>query len=148
MMKPVLLLRIASVLTFIHAALHTFGGVFGKVTPGPATVAVQAMRLNQFLVMGHTRSYWDFYRGLGLAVTILLTAEAVVFWQLSSLAKTDSRRLRPILAVFVTAYLVFAVNSYAYFFPGPVIVETLIAILLGLAIVTASSTAVAEVTTA
>ena len=106
------------------------------------------MRLNQFLVMGHTRSYWDFYRGLGLAVTILLTAEAVVFWQLSSLAKTDSRRLRPILAVFVTAYLVFAVNSYAYFFPGPVIVETLIAILLGLAIVTASSTAVAEVTTA
>jgi hypothetical protein len=45
MMKPVLFLRIASVLTFIHAALHTIGGVFGKVTPGPATVAVQAMRI-------------------------------------------------------------------------------------------------------
>lgn len=147
-MKPVLFLRIASVLTFIHAALHTIGGVFGKVTPGPATVAVQAMKMNQFMVMGDMRSYWDFYRGMGLAVTICLTAEAVVFWQLSSLAKTDARRLRSILTVFAAAYLVFAVNSYAYFFLGPVITEILIAVFLGLAIVTANSTAVAKVTTA
>jgi hypothetical protein len=147
-MKPVLFLRIASVLTFIHAALHTIGGVFGKVTPGAATVAVQAMRMNQFLVMGYMRSYWDFFRGMGLAVTIFLTAEAVVFWQLSSLAKTDARRLRPILAVFAASYIVFAVNSYAYFFLAPVITELLIAVLLALAIATASSTAVADVTTA
>lgn len=147
-MTPVLFLRIASVVTFIHAALHTIGGVFGKATPGPATVAVQAMRMNQFLLMGHMRSYWDFYRGMGLAVTIFLTAEAVVFWQLSSLAKTDARRLRPVLAVFVAAYLVLAVNSYAYFFWGPVITEILIAVLLSLAMVTAKSTAAAEAPTA
>lgn len=144
-MKPVLFLRIASVLTFIHAALHTIGGVFGKVAPGPATVAAQAMRMNQFLAMGHLRSYWDFYRGLGLAVTIFLTAEAIVFWQLSLLAKTDARRLRSILAVFAAAYIVFAVDSYECFFLGPVIAELLIAMLLGLAIVTASSTVTAEV---
>ena len=59
-MRPVLLLRIAAVLTFIHAVLHTIGGVFGKVEPGPATIAVQAMKMNQFLLMGHTRSFWDF----------------------------------------------------------------------------------------
>lgn len=143
-MKSVLFLRIASVLTFIHAALHTIGGVFGKVTPGPATVAVQAMRVNQFLVMGNTRSYWEFYRGFGLAVTIFLTAEAIVFWQLSSLAKTNARRLRSIMAVFAAAYIVFAVNSYAYFFIAPVITEILIAVFLGLAIATAKSTAAAE----
>jgi hypothetical protein len=85
---------------------------------------------------------------MGLAVTIFLTAEAVVFWQLSSLAKTDARRLRPILAVFAASYIVFAVNSYAYFFLAPVITELLIAVLLALAIATASSTAVADVTTA
>jgi hypothetical protein len=143
-MKPVLFLRIASVLAFIHAALHTIGGVFGKATPGPATVAVQAMKMNQFLVMGNTRSYWDFYRGMGLAVTICLTAEAVVFWQLSSLAKTDAPRLRSILAVFAAAYIVFAVNSYAYFFIAPVITEILIAVFLGLAIATTRSTVAAE----
>ena len=142
-MKPVLFLRIAAVLTFIHAVLHTIGGVFGGVDPGPAATAVQAMKINQFLVMGHTRSYWDFYRGMGLAVTIFLTAEAVVFWQLGSLAKTDARRLRPILATFLVAYVALAVNSYAYIFLPPVIVEILIAACLGLAIVTAKSQAAA-----
>jgi hypothetical protein len=53
MMKPVLFLRIAAVLTFIHAVLHTIGGVFGKPGTGPATVAVQAMKMNQFFLMGH-----------------------------------------------------------------------------------------------
>jgi hypothetical protein len=137
-MKPTLFLRIAAVLTFIHAVLHTIGGVFGKTEPGPA-VAVQAMKMNQFLLMGHTRSFWDFYRGMGLAATISLTAEAILFWQLGSLAKTDAPRLRPILATFLVAYCVLAVNSYAYFFLGPVIAEIFIAGCLGMGIISARS---------
>jgi hypothetical protein len=143
MMKPALFLRIAAALTFIHAVLHTVGGVFGKAGPGPASTAVEAMKVNQFLLLGHIRSFWDFYRGFGLAVTISLTAEAVLFWQLSSLAKTDARHLRPILATFLVAYTVLAVNSYAYFFVGPVITEILIAACLGLAVVTANPHAAA-----
>ncbi len=127
MNKPWVWLRIAAVLTLIHAVLHTVGGVFGSVDPGPAAVAVQAMKVNQFLLLGHVRSYWDFYRGMGLGLTIFLTAEAIVFWQLASLAKSDSRRLRPVLMTFAIAYLVFSVNSYRYFFIAPVIVEVLIA---------------------
>jgi hypothetical protein len=142
-MKPVLFLRIASVLTFIHAVLHTIGGVFGKVEPGPAAVAVEAMKTNQFLLMGHIRSFWDFYRGMGLAVTIFLTAEAILFWQLASLAKTDAQRLRPIMATFLVAYTALTVNSYTYFFLGPVIFEILIVACLGLAIVTAKPEAAA-----
>jgi hypothetical protein len=143
MTKPTLFLRIAAVFTFIHALLHTIGGVFGEPGPGPAAAAVLAMKMNQFPVMGHTRSFWDFYRGLGLGVTIWLTAEAVLFWQLGSLAKTEALRLRPILATFLVAYATLAVNSYAYFFVGPVIAEILIAACLGLAIVTAKSQAAA-----
>lgn len=137
MTKPVLFLRIASVLTFIHAALHTIGGVFGKPGPGPATVAVTAMKANSFLLMGNMRTYWDFYRGFGLGITIFLTAEAFVFWQLSSLAKTEARRLKPVLITFFVAYAAFAVNSYCYFFTLPVIVEAVIAACLFSAIVTA-----------
>jgi hypothetical protein len=144
MMKPVLFLRIAAVLTFIHAVLHTAGGVFGEVGPGPAAIAVEAMKANQFLLMGKTRSYWEFYRGLGLVVTIMLTAEAVLFWLLGSLAKTEAPRLRPILGAFLVGYAALAVNSYAYFFLAPVIVEILIAACLGLAIVTAKPEAAAH----
>jgi hypothetical protein len=137
MNKPVLFLRIASILTLIHAVLHTVGGVFSEPGPGPESVAVTAMKVNQFLLMGNMRSYWHFYRGMGLAVTIFLTAEAVIFWQLGSLAKTDAVRLRPIMITFAIAYSVFAVNSYMYFFLGPVIAEILIVAFLVLAIVTA-----------
>jgi len=81
------------------------------------------------------RSYWDFYRGLGLVVSVFLTVEAVVFWQLGSLAKTDSLRLRPVLATFLMGYLSAAVVSFRYFFWAPVVTEVLIAACLGMAIV-------------
>jgi glycerol uptake facilitator-like aquaporin len=138
-MKAALWLHIAAVVTFVQAVAHTVGAVFGDPDPGPATVAVEAMRANQFVVMGHLRSYSDFYRALGLGVTIFLTAEAIVFWQLSSLAKTDARRLRPILVTFLVAYAALGVMSEIYLFVGPVIGEVLIAACLGMAIVGAGS---------
>ena len=70
-------------------------------------------------------------------MTISMTAEAIVFWQLGSLAKTHAARLRPIVATIAVAYLVIAVNSWCYFFQAPVIAELLIALCLILAIVTA-----------
>ncbi len=138
MTKPALFLRIAAVVTFVHAVLHTIGGVLSDPDPGPGAMAVQAMKMNQFPLLGHMRSYWDFYRGLGLGITILLTAEAILFWQLSSLAKGDAWRLRPILATFLVAYAAMAVNGYTYFFVWPVIAEIVIVACLGMAIVTAT----------
>jgi len=138
-MKPVVFLRIASVLTLIHSILHTIGGVFSEPDPGAAATAWAAMKANQFAVFGLTRSYFVFYRGLGLGITIFLTAEAIVFWQLGALAKTDAVRLRPVIATFMLAYLVFAGNSFAYFFYMPVIVEVVIAACLGMAIATAKT---------
>ena len=115
-MKTALFLRIASVLTLIHAALHTIGGVFGGAAPGVQQATVAVMKANEFQVMGAMRSYGDFYLGLGLVVSVFLTMEAVVFWQLGSLAKIDAVRLRPVLATFLVGYLCAAVVSYRYFF--------------------------------
>jgi hypothetical protein len=144
-MKPVIFLRIASVLTMIHAVLHTIGGVFGGAAPGVQQATVAEMKANEFAVMGVTRSYWDFYMGLGLVVSVFLTMEAIVFWQLGSLAKMDALRLRPVVATFLVGYLCAAVVSYRYFFAAPVIVEILIALCLGLAIASAKQVAAAGV---
>lgn len=142
-MKPVLFLRIASILTLIHAVLHTIGGVFGHIDPGAASVAVEAMKVNTFPLMGHTRSFWDFYRGMGIGVSISLTVEGVAFWLLGSLAKRHAALLRPILATFAVGYLALSLNSYTYFFLGPVITEILIAACLIFAIFTAKTQATA-----
>ncbi len=138
-MKPVVFLRIASVLTLIHSILHTIGGVFSSPDPGISATTWAAMKANEFTVFGLTRSYFLFYRGLGLGITIFLTAEAIVFWQLGTLVKRDAARLRPVIATFMVAYLVFAANSFLYFFYMPVIVEIVIAACLGMAIATAKA---------
>lgn len=143
-MKSAMFLRIASALTLLHSAMHTIGGVFGKPVPGLGAATRAVMQANFFHVLGVTRSYWEFYRGMGLGVTIFLTAEGIVFWMLGSLAKNDAEKLRPILWVFLGAYVVFAVNSYTYFFLGPVVAEILIAACLLGAIATAKPAVATE----
>ena len=92
-MKPAIFLRIASGLTLLHSILHTIGGVFGSPGPGVAAATEAVMRANYFPAFGQTRSYWEFYRGMGLGVTIFLTAEGLVFWLLASIAKKDAAQL-------------------------------------------------------
>ena len=138
-MKATVWLRIAAVLTLVHSVLHTVGGVFGKTPPGPASVAVAAMQANHFVFMGATRTFWDFQRGLGLAVTIFLTAEAIVFWLLGAVAKRDGAALRPVLAVFTLGYLAFAANSMVYFFTFAAVMELCIAACLLMAMVKAKA---------
>jgi uncharacterized membrane protein YhaH (DUF805 family) len=121
-------------LTLLHAVLHTIGGVYGKPEPGPQQTAVAAMKANQFPLMGATRSFWEFYRGMGLVVTIFLAALAVVLWQLSLLVRKDSYRLTPIYWTLLGAFLFMAADSYMYFFWPPVVVEIVIAAFLALAI--------------
>ena len=135
-MKPAICLRIASVLTLIHSVLHTVGGVFGKPAPGVATSVAASMR-SPFHVFGATRSYSDFYMGMGLGITIFLSTDALLLWLLASMAKENASRLRPLIAVFALGYLVFALNSYTFFFAAPVITELLIVACLIAAIVTA-----------
>jgi hypothetical protein len=132
-MRSTLFLRIASVLTLIHAVLHTIGGVFGKPT-GAQQAVVDVMKANEFLVMGVMRSFWSFYRGMGLAVSVALTVEAIVFWQLGSLAKRDPAGIRLVMMTFMVGYLCLAAVSSQYFFPAPVVTEVLIAACLGVAI--------------
>lgn len=133
-MQPMIWLRAASILTLIHSILHTVGGVFGEVPSGPAETAAAAMKVNTFVTMGVTRSYWQFYRGMGLGMTILLTLEAVALWLLGNVVRESDSDLRPVLAVFLVGYVAMAMNSWKYFFAAPVVVELLIAACIGGAI--------------
>jgi hypothetical protein len=92
------------------------------------------MKANTFVVMGHTRSLWAFYHGMGLAVTIFLTAEAIVFWVLGTLVRDSDTDLRDLLVVFVIGYMALAANSLRFFFYPPLIIELLIAACLVMAI--------------
>ena len=139
-MKTSTLLKIAAVLMFLYFAGHTAGAPW---TPGeaPADIAVvDAMKSDHFPVIGVSRSYWDFYFGFGLIISVMQLFQAIVLWQLGTLAKTDAARLRPIIAVFCASLVINAVLSWMYFFAIPVVTALLIAICLAIAFVSARRT--------
>ena len=132
-MKPKLFLRIGAVVAIVQAILHTIGGVYGTPEPGAAAAAVVAMKANHFAVTGLDRTYWDFFMGFGLGITVFLAIEGVVFWMLGSLAGKDGVDVRPILMAFVVGYAALAVLAYQYFFFAPLVCDALVALCLGLA---------------
>jgi hypothetical protein len=139
-MKTTLLLRIASVLVFLHAALHLVADSSAP-EPGPELIAASAMKSNPFHVMGVTRTFWDFYRGFSLFGTILLIAAGFVLWQLGTLAKKDAAALRPIIATFAFAFLATSLCAYKFLVPPPAIMELVIAAILGVAAIGARKVA-------
>jgi hypothetical protein len=139
-MSPALFLRIASVLTIIHCTLHTVGGVFGKPKHGAPEIAViDTMKTQRFDFMGSMRSYHDFLFGYGLAVTITLLLQGILFWQLGAAITTNPSLVRPIVAVFFMGSVLTATVSWKYFFIAPAITQLLIAGCLALSFMTAAS---------
>jgi hypothetical protein len=135
-MRAPVLLKIASGLTVIHAALHTFGGLLHAPSHGPGEIAVlDAMKSFQFDVMGSRRTYWDFYFGFGLFVSVSLLLQAALLWQLASLAKSQPDKARPLMASLFLAFVAAVVLSWRWFFIAPLLMEALIAILVGWAYV-------------
>lgn len=133
-MKPHLLLRAASVLTLAHALLNAFTGLLsGTSENNEEVVVLNSMKTLKFDAMGSLRTYWDFYFGFGLFLTVNLLLLSVLMWQLASLEETKSAMARPLVASMCLAFVAFAVASAQYFFIAPVLIEAAIALLLGLA---------------
>jgi len=133
-MKPQLLLRIAAVLTLIHAVLHTVGGLLGEPSHGPEERAVIAtMKASAFDFMGSSRTYWDFYFGFGLFLSVGLVLQAVLLWQLAALAKSDPAKARPFMISLFLAFVAAIVLSWQFFFIAPLVTEAIIAAFIALA---------------
>lgn len=135
-MRSSLFLRIGSVITLLFAAGHTLGAL-ESWSPVGDTAVLQAMKAFRFEAMGVSRTYWDFYFGFGLFISVLLLAQAAVLWQLATIAKTDSTRLRPVIASLFLASVACALVAWKFIFAAPIIFSVAIAACLSLAFLTA-----------
>ena len=134
-MKSSTFLRIASVITFLYFAGHTASIPWTPaVGPGEAPV-LEAMKTHTFDVLGSNRTYWDLYFGFGIIISAYLLVQAVVLWQLGSLAKREPALVRAIVVSFLVAFIVNAFLSWKYFFAIPLINAILISVCLALALV-------------
>ena len=136
-MKAFHFLRIAAVLTLLYCGGHTSGIPWTPYTDAEATAVLETMKSHSFEEQGFKGTYWDLYFGFGLIISVYLLVQAVVLWQVASLAKADAVRVRPILVSFLIAFVINAALSWKYFVVVPVVMAGLIAICLAIAFVVA-----------
>jgi hypothetical protein len=138
-MKASMSLRIASITSLLFAAGHALGGIQSWSPPGETDV-LQAMKSFHFDAEGVSRTYWDFYIGFGLIISVFLLAQAAVLWQLATMARAGASKVRPIVAVFFIAAVANALLSWKFFFAVPLVLALTIAASLGLVFASGQST--------
>src|SRR6516164_8375227 len=129
-MKASLLYRVSSILLVLFAIGHTLG--FRQIDPKWGVDSlVQSMKSIHFDANGVDRTYWDFFVGFGLFVTVLMLFASIIAWQFGSLPSETLAAMRVSAWGFVVCFAVVAYLSWRYFFTVPVVFS--IAILLCLA---------------
>jgi hypothetical protein len=128
-MKASLFYRIAAVLVLLFDVGHTLG--FRQVDPtwGVDTL-LGSMRSTHFDILGFSRTYWDFYVGFGLFVTVFLLLAAVLAWQLGGLPAETLALMRVTVWAFAVCFAAITVLSWRYFFTIPIVFSTLITVCL------------------
>ena len=134
-MNSTLFLRIASIVSLLFAAGHTMGGTQSWSPPGETEV-LRAMRSFRFDAEGVSRSYYDFYLGFGFTISVYMLLQAVLLWQLATIARSEPLRVRPLIASFFLASLASAFVSWKFIFAIPVVFSALVAACLGPALLT------------
>jgi len=117
-MKASLFYRIAAVLLLLFDAGHTSGFPWSDPKWG---VNLGAMQSTHFYVMGFSRTYWDFYVGFGLFVTVLFLLGVVLAWQLGGLPPESSALMRGTAWAFALCFAAITVLSWKYFFVIPIV---------------------------
>ena len=128
-MNARILYRISSGLLVLFALGHTVG--FRHVDPSWNADGVMArMRGVSFDVQGFHRSYWDFFTGFGLFVSVFLVFAAVLAWQFGSMSLERLAAIPIQRWSFAICFVFIAVLTWRYFFLAPDVLSTLAALAL------------------
>ncbi len=130
MTRPHILLRIASIFALLFAAGHTAGAPWTPAKGLTEMGFISVMKSLHFDVMGNSRTYFDFYYGFGVSISVYLIAQAIIIWQVGEIAKTTPAVARPIMLTLIASYVAVGVITVMYFFAAPIVFSAVICGLL------------------
>jgi len=133
-LKSRVLYRISSVLILLFDLGHSAGYPWSDPKWGFDT---SAMRSTHFMLFGFSRSYWDFYVGFGLIISVFLLLAAVLAWQLGSL---PAELMRTTAWTLMLSFAATTVLNWMYFFTIPIAFSLVITVCLFAAIVLSPKT--------
>jgi len=128
-LRASLFYRIAALLILLFAIGHSIG--FLQHDPSwNVDPLLGSMKSIHFDIQGFSRSYWDFFVGFGLFVTVFLLFSAIVAWQLGGVPAESLTQLRGIRWALAVCFVALTFLSFRYFFFLPLVFSTLIAVCL------------------
>jgi len=80
--------------------------------------------------MGFSRTYWDFYVGFGLSVSVFLLLAVVLAWQLGGLPAETLALMRGTAWAFAVCFAAITVVSWRYLFILPIVFSMVITMCL------------------
>ena len=122
-MKASLFYRIAAVLLLLLDAGHTSGFPWSDPKWG---VDLGSLRLTHFYILGFSRTYWDFYVGFGLSISVILLLAVVLAWQLGGLPPESLALMRGTAWAFALCFAAITVVSWRYLFILPIVFSIVI----------------------
>src|ERR1700730_8563104 len=126
-MKAAMFYRIAAVLMLLLDAGHTSGFPWSDPKWG---VDLGAMQSTHFDILGFNRTYWDFYVGFGLFITVFLLLAVVLAWQLGGLPTETLALMRGTAWTFAVCFAAITVLSWRYLFIIPIVFSMVITLCL------------------
>lgn len=123
--------RVAAYLLILFCAGHTMGGMLSQRSLGLASDAVFAsMKAVHFTFNGSTCTWYGFWFGLGLMVSVFLLFSALLAWRLAAVGAASWPIVAPIAWALAASYACIAALSWAYFFAGPGVLASAVTLLL------------------
>lgn len=122
-----LIYRIAAVLILLFDLGHSAGYPWSDPKWGVDLGAIQS---SHFKVLGFTRTYWNFYVGFGLIISIFMLLAAILAWQLSNLPAETLRLMRSSAWALPVCFAALTVLNWMYFFTIPIVFSGVITVCL------------------
>ena len=131
-MKASVFYKISAILLVLFAAGHTMG--FRQTDPAwGVDTLIAMMKSMHFDAQGFSRSYWDFYVGFGLFVSILLVFAGLVAWQLGTLSDETLLTMPLLRWSLPVCFAIETLLNCKYFFIAPIAISIVITVFLTLA---------------
>jgi len=133
-MKPWIWYRALAVILALFTLGHTVGTIHAVTTAPEEAAVIAGMQGYQVPVMGFLRTYWEFYRGFSISITVLLATLAVIAWQLATLSRRNPREALPLGVTLLLACVGQAIVSVVYFFTAPILMSLVAVVCAGMGV--------------
>jgi hypothetical protein len=126
--------RLASYVLVLYTFGHTLGAVINTPRFGAESDSVvAAMKSVHVQAQGADCTWYGFYRGFGIIVSVYFILSAVLTWQLGGMTPAERRKFKLVTWTLFLGFVVCAIVTWSSFFPVPLVFSVALAVLLGFA---------------